>query len=104
MQTDLSAAIRARDVVRVKALRSALSAISNAEAVDATSTASVACPRPAGSTEVQRRHLSDTDIAMILLDEIGELNRSADELHALGQATAADGLVAQAAIIAGYLD
>lgn len=103
MQTDLSAAIRARDVVQVKAIRSALSAISNAEAVDATSAASVSCP-PAGSTEVHRRHLSETDIAMILLDEIEELNRSADEFRALGQIAVADGLAAQAAILARYLD
>lgn len=104
MQTDLSAAIRGRDVVQVKAIRTALSAISNAEAVDATSAASVSCPPPAGSTEVHRRHLSDTAIAMILLDEIEELNRSADEFRALGQVAAADGLAAQAAILARYLD
>lgn len=104
MQVELSAAIRARDVIRVKALRSALAAISNAEAVDAASTASVPGAAPTGPTEVGRRHLSDTDVAMILLDEIGELRRSADELRELGQAEAAAGLVAQAAIISGYLD
>lgn len=101
MQQDLSAAIRARDVVRVKALRAALAALSNAEAVDV---ASVPCGSGASATELTRRYLSDTDIRFVVIDEIGELRRSADEFRVLGQPVVADGLDAQAAILETYLD
>ncbi len=101
MQQDLSAAIRARDVVRVKALRTALAALANAEAVDVATVASGTGP---AGTEVTRRFLSDTDIRMIVIDEIGELRRSAAEFRLLEQAAVADGLDAQAAFLETYLD
>lgn len=101
MEQDLSAAIRARDVVRVKALRAALSAVANAEAVDA---ATVACGPGATPTEVSRRYLSETDIRLIIIDEIGELRRSAAEYRALRQPAVADGLDAQADVLESYLD
>lgn len=104
MQQDLSAAIRARDVVRVKALRSALAALSNAEAVDVSRVPCDTAPtRGVRMGDVVRRHLSDADVRLIVVDQIDELRADAAHYRELGHPGVADGLEAQAAVLEAYL-
>jgi uncharacterized protein YqeY len=78
IQTDLSAALRAKDMLRVKVLRAALAAIANAEAVDPATA-------PAGATEVARRDLTEDDVRAVLVCERDELRSAADDLREHGR-------------------
>ena len=102
VQADLTAAVKARDSVRIAALRVALGAIANAEAV--ASDGRVSLTAPAGSTEVARRDLSDDDVRLVVERERAELLGAADERERLGRPGDAVGLRAQAAVLEGYLE
>ena len=96
LEADLTDALRARDAVRVSVLRTTLSALSNAEAVDA----SLFDP---GVTEVPRRELGDDDIRSIVERERDELRTSANRMRRVGAADRARELVAQARLLDDYL-
>jgi len=98
MRTDLVAALKAGDAVRTSALRTALAAVANAEAVD-----------PAGPTvttglpgDVARRALTDADVVAVLAAERDDLRDQAAALRARGR-DEADDLDAKAAVLAAYL-
>lgn len=98
MRTDLVTALKAGDGPRTSALRIALAALANAEAVD-----------PAGPTvaaglagDVARRSLTDTDVVAVLAAERDDLRAQAAALRARGRAEAAD-LDDRAAVLAAYL-
>jgi uncharacterized protein len=96
LEADLQVAISSGDGVRLSVLRTTLSALANAEAVDA----SLVDP---GVTEVPRRELVDDDIRGIVERERDELRTSADRMLRVGAPDRARELVAQARLLEGYL-
>jgi uncharacterized protein YqeY len=101
--------MKARDSDAVAALRTAIAAMDNAEAVAAPDTsppagsAHVAGARSgAGSTEAARRQLDTSQLRAVLHDLITEYAREADRYDALGQADAAQRFRRQARLLAAY--
>ena len=94
LRAELKVAMQTRDKASTGAIRSALGAIDNAEAIDAT----VATDRidgdariagavaGAGSTEMRRRTLTDDEVADVLRAEIGDRLDAAAEYDAAGPA------------------
>ena len=105
--------MKSRDSVAVAALRSALAAIDNAEAVDpevgaslasATGDAPVAKSAAGlGAGDVPRRELSEADEAAIVATEIAERRTAADEYARLGRADDAARLRTEADVLAAVL-
>ena len=103
----LLAARRARDAVRVAALRTAMSAIDNAETPDGPVPSAGAIADSAaglGAAEVARRRLSDADVRAVLRAEIAERLSAAADLIAGGRADRAEDLRAEADVITRILD
>ena len=96
LEADLRVALTSGDAARLSVLRTTLSALSNAEAVDA----SLFGP---DVTEVPRRELDDDDIRGIVERERDELRTSASRMRRVGAADRARELVAQARLLDGYL-
>ena len=113
VQAALTAAVAGRDRVAVAALRSALAAVANAEALPPGSPADTAdaagSPHVAGSvtglgaTEAARREMSDEDVAAVLRAEIAEHDDAAREYDRLGRPAAADRLRAQSRVLRDLL-
>ena len=106
----LTAALKARDSDAVAALRTAMAAIDNAEAVPAPATNSpttsvhfAGARGGPGSTEAARRQLSASDVRSVLRDQIAEHSRQAERYDTLGRADAAQRLRRQAGTLAPYL-
>lgn len=110
LRASMTDAMRARDADRLRAVRSALSAIDNAAAAPAVDvdTASGAGPfagaaAGVGATEVARRVLDDEEIERIVGAQIVELRSHAAEFDRLGQGEAADALRQEAAALDAIL-
>lgn len=109
LRGDLTAALRARDRVTAGVLRTALSAIANAEAVDDTSVSPrsegvIAGAAPGlGAADVARRELTAADVHSIVAGERDERLASAADLDARGASDAAAALRAEAALLEKYL-
>lgn len=109
LRDDLKTALKAKDRVAIAALRSALAAIDNAEAVplDSADQAPVIATNEhvagtavgLGAAEVERRHLTDDDQRDIVAREAQERTVSADEYDRLGRGDAAERLRAEAAVL-----
>ena len=106
----LKYAIRARDAVAVSALRTTLSAIANAEAVDGTQApAAAGSPHFAGAVaglgagEVARRRLSAADVHSIVRAEIAERERAAADYTASGLSAQAERLHAEANVLTSVI-
>jgi uncharacterized protein YqeY len=99
MQTDLRDALRDRDRSRVSALRTALAALANAEAVDPED---VAVRKGIYAAEVERRALTDDDVRSVLGGVRDELLVAAGEIGRLGRKEEAERLRAQAAMVEAY--
>jgi uncharacterized protein len=113
----LTGALRARDIIAVSALRSALSAIGNAEAVDteAVDTEAVDAGPPAapgaaslyvagaavglGATEARRRSLSTAETEQLVRAEAGERQCAAREYERAGHADQANRLRREARVL-----
>ena len=109
-----SAALRARDMTAVAALRSALSAIGNAEAAPVPPSGGAAGPAAAGpssphvagaaaglgAAEAERRRLSPAQVAAIVQAEIDERLAAAAQYQSAGRADRAARLTAEARILA----
>jgi uncharacterized protein YqeY len=95
LQSSLKAAMHARDSLAASVLRTTLSAIANAEAVEV----------PAGTTatELPRRHLTEDDIRTIVRGERDDLTTTATELRAHGRDDDAAELDAKAAVLRSLL-
>jgi hypothetical protein len=95
MQADLAAAMRARDARRTSVLRTTLSAVANAEAIEV----------PAGTTatEVPRRELTEDDIRLVVEGERADLEAVAAQLRDRGMHDEADDLAAKAEVLGAYL-
>ena len=109
----LTAAMRARDMTAAAALRSALGAIGNAEAVPVpparpgiAAGPSAASPHVAGTVaglggaEAQRRRLSPAQVAAIVAAEIDERREAAAQYERAGHADRAARLAAEAQALA----
>lgn len=105
----LPAAMRARDAAAVSALRSALAALDNAEAVpmaeaELLSAAVEGSPVGVGVTEAARRELSESAVAGIVRAEAAERLEAAAQLPAPAHADRVARLRAEAAVLLGFLD
>jgi uncharacterized protein YqeY len=102
----LTGALRARDAIAVSALRSALSAIGNAEAVDPGPAAAGAdgpyvagAATGLGATEARRRSLSPAEAEQVVRAEAGERQRAAGEYERAGHADQAGRLRREARVL-----
>lgn len=103
IRNDLKTAMRARDMERVRALRSALGAIDNAEAVPTTARAGAIedASVGAGSTESARLELTAAEVRDVVQREVDDREAAANEC-AENAPDRAERLRAEAAIIAAY--
>lgn len=86
LRTDLNAAMRARDQVRLRALRMALTSIQNEEVAGAVA-----------------RQLSDDEIVKVLTRETKKRREAAEAFEAAGRAEQAAAERAEGKVLAGYL-
>src|SRR3954447_10061757 len=96
LQADLRVAVEHRDGLRLSVLRTTLSALSNAEAVDPGDYAPDAA-------EVPRRILADDEIRSVVERERDELRASARGMHRVGAHDRARELLGQADVLDGYV-
>jgi len=110
LRQDHTAALPARDAEALAALRTAVAAIDNAEAVATTDTQRpvtspdiAAASSGVGSTEAVRQSLSGGPIRDLVREQITEYAREADRYDALGQPAAAQRLRHRARILAAHV-
>jgi hypothetical protein len=110
LRRHLASAMKARELDAVSALRTAIAAIDNAEAVPApeqdpaTTSGHIAGARAGiGAAEAARRDLSGGQQRAILRDQITGYTAEADRYEALGRPDAAARLRAQASLLSAYL-
>jgi uncharacterized protein YqeY len=111
LRSALARAIKARDPVAASALRSALAAVENAEAIDAATVpkAGAGDARVAGSLvglgagEAERRPLTAAEVEAIVRAEVTERRAAALEYRRLGRPEHADRLLAEAAVLERHL-
>jgi uncharacterized protein YqeY len=110
LRASLQSAIKARDHTAIGAFRSALGAIDNAEAVEASPDAKPAAAGPVagsviglGAGEVPRRHLADDAIEAIVSCEAEQRRSAALEYEKLGRPDHAARLRAEAALLEAHL-
>jgi uncharacterized protein YqeY len=109
LRAALLTARKDRDTMRVSALRSALSAIDNAETpddarVEAASSGTIAnAVVGLGAAEVARRELTDAQIRELMRAEIDERLTAARDFTAGGHTERAASLEAEAAVLSGLL-
>jgi uncharacterized protein len=99
LQQALARALRERDAEAMSALRSALGAIANAEAVHVPQRTGTEVMLGVGSSEVPRRELTQDEIDGIVEAEIVERRRAAADLVGLGQDAHMERLVEQAKVL-----
>jgi uncharacterized protein YqeY len=109
LRESLKEALSARDAVATAALRSAISAIANAEAVDRShepppTKATGNVRLGAGAAEVARREMSGEDILAVVGAEVTERAAAATEYERLGRTDQALRLKAEAAVLQSFLD
>ncbi len=111
LRQDLTAALKSRNAVAVSALRSTIAAIDNAESVDVnlraprapTSEHIAGATAGAGSSDINRRVLSDADLIALLRSEVEERCQAADEYTKLGKVDQAERLRSEAEVLREYL-
>jgi hypothetical protein len=111
LRDDLRAALKARDRVAISALRSALAAIDNAEAVPVEHSLGSAAGNEhvagaatgLGAAEAERRHLTEADLRSIVGNEVRERLAAAEEYEQLGRTDPAERLRAEADVLSPYL-
>lgn len=104
----LLTARKERGAVRVSALRTALSAIDNAETpgvdpIDAKEGPIAGAVQGLGAAEVARRRLTDTELRAVVQAEVDERLAAAEQMAAGGHDERADAVRAEAAVIAEVL-
>lgn len=112
MRAALPVAIKQRDTTTVMALRSALAAIENAEAVPTAETPAPIIGRGEiagaavglGAGDVPRRGLSETQVAEIVRREISDRHQAADIYERAGRNDHARELRDEADVLTGQLD
>ena len=112
LRAALTQAMKARDAVAVAALRSALGAIGNAEAVDTERAPQPGTghPRLAGTVsglraaEVERRSLSEAELTEIIRAEVVDRHAAAHDYERAGHRTRAERLRNEATVLSSYVD
>jgi uncharacterized protein YqeY len=107
LRAALRDALAARNAVAVSALRSALGALDNAEAVDVGPAAAVPASSPhiagavagLGAAEAERRVLSTAEAEAVVRAEVGERELAADEYDKAGHAGVAARLRREALVL-----
>jgi uncharacterized protein len=104
----LPTALKARDQVAVAALRSAVAAIDNAQAVEGPSVPSSGGPIAGavtglGAGEAPRRELSEDDIVAIVRAEVADRLAAAADYERAARFDAAARLTAEAGVLAALL-
>lgn len=102
LRADLKAAMRARDQAAVRALRTALAAIANAEAPAATDQGWRE-PVVGQLVEHERLGLTVDDVRRILQAQVAERRAAIDEYRQLGQHAEADELAAEVAALEPHI-
>ena len=100
IRDDLAAAMKDRDMARVKVLRTTMSAIQNAEAVEGVASVEGVV----GYSDVQRRSLSDDDVIAIVVRELEEFEGFVAEYRQIGQMEGAEGLQRELEVLRSYLN
>jgi uncharacterized protein YqeY len=110
LRTDLVAAMKARQPEIVAALRTAIAAIDNAEAVEVPDRTGVVTSKHiagaqagVGSTEAKRRALTIDDVRALLQAEIADRTAEADRYDTHGHHEAASRLRHEAEALRKYL-
>ncbi|WP_116950669.1 GatB/YqeY domain-containing protein [Jiangella endophytica] len=110
LRADLAAAMKERRREAVTALRTALAAVDDAEAVDpaaqpppATSEHVAGAHAGLGAAEVRRRELTADDVRAILRTQVAERRAEAGRYDAHGRHDAADRLRREADVLGSYL-
>jgi uncharacterized protein YqeY len=106
LRAQLMAARKDRDSIRVSALRSALSAIDNAETPDVDVPAAGAIAASAaglGAAEVPRRVLTDAEIRTLLRTDVDDRLLAAEQMEAGGQSERAAAVRSKAAVLVDLL-
>jgi hypothetical protein len=106
LRAAVPAAMKARDRRTTSALRSALAAIENAEAVeirDVRAGAIELSPVGPGAAEVARRELTEAEVAAIVRVEVEERRAAAAEYEAAGHGDRAAELTAEADALTAHL-
>jgi uncharacterized protein YqeY len=110
LRNDLTAAMKTRDADTITALRTAIAAIENAEAVEAahhrgapTNEHFAGAQLGVGAAEAPRRDLTIDDLHEILRDQVRERTEVADRYETLGAADAAARLRREADALRKYL-
>jgi hypothetical protein len=103
-------AMKQRDRTAVTALRSALSAIDNSEAVarpeprrDVGSGAIAGAVHGVGRSEVRRRDLTESEILDVVVEQIDERDHAAEEYERVGQLDRANLLRDEAAVLRSHV-
>lgn len=95
--------MRERDRPAVRAVRTALGAIGNAEAVDAPQHLQSPLGSVGLSQDVPRRELTDSDVREILRAEVRERRAALADYERHGRAEQADDLRAELRVLARYV-
>ncbi|WP_377638935.1 hypothetical protein [Oryzobacter terrae] len=103
LSAGLTPAMKARDRVAVAALRSALAAVSNAEAVPVDTVPRAGAVEDAavgaGAADAPRRELSEDDVRAVVVVEVDERVRAAAEMAGHGRLEDAQRLTAEADVL-----
>ncbi|HEX4984082.1 MAG TPA: hypothetical protein VFV63_20430 [Ilumatobacteraceae bacterium] len=106
----LTDAMKQRDRTAVTALRTALSAIDNSEAVarpeppSAVGSGAIAgAVHGVGRSEAVRRHLTEGEILDVVIEQIDERDHAADEYERMGQLDRANLLRDEAAVLRSHV-
>ena len=106
----LTDAMKQRDRTAVTALRTALSAIDNSEAVarpeppsDVGSGTIAGAGHGVGRTEALRRTLTEAEILDVVVDQIDERDHAANEYERMGQLDRANVLRDEAAVLRSHV-
>ncbi|MCR1782532.1 hypothetical protein KVF89_08305 [Nocardioides carbamazepini] len=110
LRDDLRSALRARDLATVKALRTMLGVIANAEAVPVADPAAgpagdgpiAGAAAGLGATETARRELTDAEVRSLVADERDDLLAAAEQIDGRAPERAVE-LRAAADLLASYL-
>lgn len=104
LQADLRRAMRERDRPAVRAIRTALGAIANAEAVPVSAHAGDPLGSVGLSRDVPRRELDAGDVREILVAEVRERRSALADYERHGRSEQADELRAELRALASYVD
>ena len=102
LKADLVVAMRERDDLAVRTIRSLISAIDNAGAVEVHTLDSQ--PKIGLGHDMPRREVSDGEVLALLGDEREDLLQAAAEFRDHGEDARAGELETRAGIVSGYLE